>query len=230
MNYIWEVLLQGESQSLGMEEIHFAPSGVANPYREVFFGNINKVEISGEPIEVNAFYRFSHVFEALLREDMDANPELQETLFDILMHYLAILDLRSGLCRAEYYMQFLIEDVEGGLYGKRNAESLKSFRGKDKRLVAAELVRMYKTGSSMRLFARLLREIYPDSIVYLDTRGVRELLVYVGKKQTEVLTDQIALLCDLFVPADYSVKLFWEHHFGLIDIPETMEIGQIMMY
>jgi hypothetical protein len=179
---------------------------------------------------VNAFYRFSHVFEALLSEDMDAYTELQETMFDVLMHYLAILDLRSGLCRAEYYMQFLIEDVESGLYGKRNAESLKSFCGRDKRLVAAELVRMYKTGPSMRLFARLLREIYPDSIVYLDARGVRELLVYVGEKQTDVLTDQMTLLCDLFIPADYSVKLFWEYHFGLINVLETMEIGQIMMY
>ena len=230
MNYIWEVLLQGEEQGLAEESIHFVPSPVANPYREVFFGNINRADIDGASIEVNAYYRFSHVFEALLGESMDERTETRAALFDILMHFLAALDLRSGMCRAEYYMHFLIGDIEAGRYGRHNAERLKRFNSKDKRLVAAELVRMYKAGSSMRLFAKLLQAIFPGAIVYLDARGVRELLIYVGKKQTETLSEQMGLLCDMFVPADYSVKLFWEYHFGLIGVPETMEIGQIMMY
>jgi len=35
---------------------------------------------------------------------------------------------------------------------------------------------------------------------------------------------------DLFVPADYEVRLFWDKHFGLITVDETMEIGELVMY
>ena len=230
MNYMWEVILRCEEQDLNKEAIHFIPSMMANPYREIFFKDFNKSLLSGKPVDVNVYYRFGSIFGMLLIEEMDEHSELRTTLFDILAHYLSELDLRSGLCRAEYYAHFLREDIAAGVFGAKNAERLNCFNRREKRLVAAGLLRMYKVGASMLLFAQLLRVIYPNSITYLDTRGTRELLIYVGKKQTKELQSQLELLCDLFVPADYEVKLFWELHFGLIDTLETMEIGQIMMY
>ena len=230
MNYMWEALILAADQGLTKEDVRFTPARVANPYREVFFEDINSAVIGKTPIEVNAYYRFGTVLSSLLREEMDGYAEIRDVLFDILTHYLSELDLSSGLCRTEYYMRFLGEDVLVGLFGRANAERFGCFSRKERRLVMAELLRVYRVGTSMRLFAQLLRELYPNSIVYLDARDVRELLVYVGKKQTKALFGQLELLCDLFVPADYDVKLFWEYHFGLIGTPETMEIGQIMMY
>lgn len=230
MNYMWEVVLQGAEQGIGREDIRFAPSRLANPYREVFFKDINRISLDEESVEVNAYYRFGDIFGALLAEDMDKYPELQKKLFDILTHYLAELDLRQGLCRAEYYFKFLREDIEANLFGPKGGERLSCFGGRQRRLVLAGLLRMYKVGVSMRLLAQLLRELYPGSITYLDARGVRELLIYIGQKKTSALTAQVELICDLFVPADYDIKLFWDKHFGLIETDETMDIGNIMMF
>ncbi|MDR0491781.1 MAG: hypothetical protein LBH28_11110 [Oscillospiraceae bacterium] len=230
MNYMWEVLLQGEEQGLGREDIRFEPSRTANPYREVFFKDFNKPILTGGPIDVNAYYRYASVFGPLLDEGMDNHPELQSALFDILAHFLSELDLRSGLCQAEYYARFLREDIAAGLTGRDNAGRLGQFSRKQARLVAACWLRAHKVGTSMKLFAQLLRALYPNSIAYLDARGVRELLIYVGKIRTPELAAQLELLRDLFVPADYDVKLFWDMHFGLIDTEETMEIGNIMIY
>lgn len=230
MNYMWEILLQGEEQGLAKENLRFRPARTANPYREVFFKDFNKPILNREPIDVNAYYRFGAIFGPLLGEDMETYAELRAVLFDILAHFLSELDLRSGLCQAEYYAQFLREDIAANVFGQKNAKRLACFDRREKRLVTAGLLRMYKVGTSMRLFAQLLRELYPNSIVYLDARGVRELLVYVGTKQTPALLEQLELLCDMFVPADYDVKLFWELHFGLIDTLETMGIGNVMMY
>ena len=230
MNYMWEALLLGEEQGLSKDAVRFTPSRVANPYREVFFKDFNKPVINKEPIDVNVYYRYGNVFNSLLGEDMNVYPELQAVLFDVLAHFLSELDLRSGLCRAEYYARFLWEDIAAGIFGQENAERLKYFDRKEKKLMAAGLLRMYKVGASMRMFAQLLRELYPNSISYLDVRSERELLIYIGKKRTKKLYNQIDLLCDLFIPADYDVMLFWDKHFGLIGADETMEIGQIMMY
>ncbi|MCL2337663.1 MAG: hypothetical protein FWC60_09610 [Firmicutes bacterium] len=230
MNYMWEVLLEAEELGLTKEDIRFIPSPTANPYREIFFRDFNKPIIGQEPINVNAYYRYDLVFGPLLHEEMDEWPELQAVLFDIIAHYLSEADLRSGLCRAQYYACFLVDDIIAGLYGRQNAARLLSFNKKERHLVSAGLLRLYKVGSSIRLFAQLMRELYPDSIVYLDARGIRELLVYIGLKQTPARLSQLELLCDMFVPADYDVKLFWDLHFGLIGTDETMEIGSIMLF
>ena len=41
---------------------------------------------------------------------------------------------------------------------------------------------------------------------------------------------QIGFLMDLFVPLDISVQLFWDMHFGIISVEETMEPDDIMIY
>lgn len=173
---------------------------------------------------------YAAVFESLLEEDIDGHDELRSALFDILVHYLSELDLREGLCRAEYYAQFLREDIESGLFGTKNAAVLRFFSKSQERFVLAGLLRLYRVGPSMRLFAQLLRELYPGSIAYLNTCAGRELLIYIGKKKTAALAAQVDLLCDLFVPADYELRLFWDMHFGLIGVDETMEIGGMMMF
>ena len=230
MNYMWEALLQGAASGVKKEELRFFPSRTANPYREVIFNDFNAASFTGDPIETNAFYNYPAVFGKLLGEDMEDSAELQMQLFDILAHYLAELDLNQGLCRAVYYANFLRENIADGLYGQKNAKSLEHFSSAQSRVFLAELLRTYRTGSSMRMFAKMLRELYPDSITYLDTYKGRELLVYVGKKKTKALEAQLDLLCELFVPIDYDIKLFWDMHFGLIGTPETMEIGNVMMY
>ena len=106
-----------------------------------FFENVNVSDITGKPIEVNALYRYGSVFGALISEDMDYYPELRQTLFDILAHYLSGLDLRSGMCRDEYHARFLMEDIAAGIFGQENACCLKCFGRKEKRIVLS-LIRL----------------------------------------------------------------------------------------
>ena len=231
MNYMWHALLRGTWDGISKNDIHFIPTKVANPYREVFFSDVNKNEITkAEAIEVNALYRYASVFEQLINGALAEHEELRLKLFDILAHYISEMDLHEGLCHAVYYTKFLRGDIEHGLFGMKNAQAFEHFSSAQERIVLSGLLRTYQIGLSLKLFARLLRELYPNSIVYLDARDVREFLVYIGKKQTNELTEQVQLLCDLFIPADYDVHLFWDMHFGLIGVDETMEIGNFMMY
>jgi hypothetical protein len=226
---MWEAALRADDAGISRNTLRFCPSNTADPYREVIPEYLNE-RVLGESILVNPYYRYGSIFDALLGESTDAHPELREVLFDILAHYLTELDLREGLCRDEYYAGFLKEDIEAGICGRENAERLRRFPKRLLRFVLSGLLSLYRTGTSMPMFAGLLRTMYPHAIVYLDVRDVRELLIYAGEKKTPDLEAQLALLCDLFVPADYDIKLFWDRHFGLIGVDETMEIGEIMMY
>jgi hypothetical protein len=228
---MWEAaLLAADAYGLSLDDLRFCPARTADPYREVIPENLNQRAPDGESIVVNPHYRYGSIFTALLDERTDAHPELRDILFDILAHRLTELDLRSGLCRDEYRAGFLREDIEAGVYGRENAERLRRFPGSALRFVLSALLSLYRTGTSMSMFAGLLGTLYPHSVIYLDVRSVRELLIYVGKKKTPDLGAQLDLLCDLFVPADCDTELFWDMHFGLIGVDETMEIGGIMMY
>ena len=44
-----------------------------------------------------------------------------------------------------------------------------------------------------------------------------------------MLETQLDLLCDMFVPIDYEMKLFWDMHFGLIGVDATMKIDEIIV-
>ena len=231
MNYMWQALLRGVAGGVAKEDIPFIPSKIANPYREVFFSDVNKTEVvAGEPIEVNALYRYASVFEALIDARLVDHDELRLKLFDILAHYISELDLREGYCRAVYYAKFLREDILGGVFGEENAQGIDFFSPSEQRHVLSGLTKAYQSGMSLKLFAKLLRELYPNSITYLGKKERAEFLVYIGKKKTKELEAQVKLICDMLVPADYDVILFWEMHFGIIGIDETMEIGEIMMY
>ena len=230
MNYMWEALLQGEEQGIAKEDIWFTPARTANPYREVFFKDFNKSTLSGEPVDVNAYYRYGDILGLLLNEDIDCWPEIQSALFNLLAHYLSEMDLRSGLCRAEYYACFLREDIECGHFGPKYTEVLSSFPKAQERFVLFDLLKLYRVGPSLRVFAQLLRELYPRSIVYFDTCGRREILIYIGKAKNSVLEKQIDTLCDLFLPINLKIHIFWELHFGLIGVNETLEIGDVMIF
>ena len=92
------------------------------------------------------------------------------------------------------------------------------------------LLELYKNGASIALLTSLLQILYRNSIIYLDTTYKRELLIYIGKEKTRQLEKQIGFLMDLFVPLDISVQLFWDMHFGIISVEETMEPDDIMIY
>jgi hypothetical protein len=104
------------------------------------------------------------------------------------------------------------------------------FSTKQAQYVLNGLMRVYRVGTSVKLLAQLLRELYPNSITYFDSHKGCELLIYIGMKKTQRLAAQMDLICDLFIPADYEVKLFWDKHFGLISVDETMRIGEFVMY
>jgi len=231
MRYIWQILLNGQEQNIDEKDISFKPTTSANPYTEVSLENINQKLLDGKPIEVNAYYRLGYVYDRLLEENIFENDaSLRELLFDVLTHGLAWIDMRAGLCLHEYYGLFLKEDLIEGRFGKRYRSILEIFPHDKIRYVIDAMVALYQNGPSFNLLETVFRGLYKYSILYLDIRKQRELLIYIGQKKTPQLERQVEFLTALFVPFDDIVHLFWDKHFGIIGVDETMQIGEFEIY
>jgi len=229
MTYLWELLLRAEEQDFPREKIHFRQTKTPSPYMEVAYEELNREHLDENPVEVNAYYRFSAIFDCLL-DGLEEYPEFRECLYDILMQYVAEINIREGLCKNEYFGLFLRKDAKDGKFGKQFKEVFQAFARHQIRFVVENMVRLYRLGPSFALIRSVLRQLYPKSIIYLDKVDQRELLIYIGKKETPELKKQVDFLLALFVPFDYKVHLFWDAHFGIINVIETLDLDEFVIY
>ena len=146
MTYIWEILLQADEQNISRKNLRFKQVDSPSPYMEVAYEELNRNFIDEEPIDINAYYRFSSIFDYVLDDSMNVYPELSSTLYDIIMHYVAEINMREGLCKKEYYGLFLKNDVQTNKFGIEYNEVFKTFPRKQVRFVIESMVRLYEIG------------------------------------------------------------------------------------
>ena len=53
--------------------------------------------------------------------------------------------------------------------------------------------------------------------------------LYVGKKETEEERKRVSFLTDTFLPVNEEVKVFYDSHFGVMDLEETMVMDRVML-
>lgn len=230
MNYTWEVAIKADKNNIKRENLKYIPVNNGSPYMEVAFENINARNIEEQEIEVNPLYRFQNIFMELFDINLEEYRQMREYFFDIFIQYINQVDLRQGYSKKEYYYKFILIEFLNKVYSKQSIETLKLFNKDEVYSIFTFIVRLYNCGSSIFLFRQIMRSLYPKSIVYESNDYFREYLIYVGKKETEEELRKINFIMGIFLPINFKVHLFWEKHFGIIDVAETMEIEEIALF
>ncbi len=229
MNYVWEVLLAARETEIKEAGLRFNPEREPSPYVEVSFADMNTTELQEAGVGVNPLYRFSYIFSEVFSPNIHMYEEARTLFLDIFMHYIARADLLSGLHRQEYYLWFLREELQGNIYGERAAQAFALFGRKAQRKIAAALLSLYRSGHGKAIFRELVTELYEDAIVYEGRDRAEALYLYVGKRETEEERKRVGFLTDTFLPVNEDVKVFYDSHFGIMDLAETMVLGRIAL-
>lgn len=228
MNYLWEILLQAKAQGMAEEDIQFRQARSYSPYIELAeeFLNITRLE---EPclVELNPNYRFQKVFQELFHPDVTDYPALRGGLFQLLIHQIGENDIRAGMTREEYYKKMLGRAFADGDYGAGKKEAYALFQGSEREILLEGLLTMYREGDSIELFRRVMTALIPRCIVYGSNDNPYEILIYVGRRQTEMLEKKVQFVIALFLNIRYQPELYYEYHFGIIGMEETMQVGEI---
>lgn len=231
MNYLWEILLQAKEQGIGEENIRFCPARSYSPYMELAeeYLNISRLE---EPcqVEINPNYRFHKVFKELFHPDVAEYPALRKGLFQLLLHQLGENDIRAGMTREEYYKKLLGTAFMRGDYGTDNAETYRLFQGQERETLLEGLLTLYREGDSITLFRHMMTALIPRCIVYGSNDDPYELLVYIGGKKKDVLERKVQFVLKQFMNIRYRAELYYEYHFGIIGMEETMQVDEIAIY
>jgi hypothetical protein len=224
MNFIWETFLTEEINAVFKQARDFSP------YYEVPPSSAQNKKQS--VIEFNSLYRFEAIFTNLFQEESENYnyTEVKEKVFDIVVHYLIMIDSREGISRKELWIQILIHKLKKGCYGKAVADIFSRLSQKEQHMIAYYLLLQYQIGASGKLFGEVITTFFKATTLYRNKKNRKELLLYIGQTKTEQLGELVQLMDKLFLPLKYSMRVFWNKHFGIIGYNESMELGCIEIF
>ena len=230
MNYIWEILLKADEENIPRDNIKFVQAQICSPYMEIAFNELNSTLLpENNVIEVNEYYRFYEIFKDLFNINFTESTELREVLLDILLHYLGELDLKQGLNKTEIYKKFLYKDILNNVFGKKLARNIKDFTKEERDSLLNSFIILYKTGTSLQLFKKVIKGIFKKSIVYSNKEKPKNIYIYLSEVKQKELESKINVILETFLPINMKPLIFWDKHFGIIGLENTMKINETVM-
>ncbi|TDX58975.1 iron-dependent peroxidase [Orenia marismortui] len=229
MDYIWDVLVKAKNEEIDLKEISFKLASSYSPYMELSNEELNFNEISGG-IEINPYYRFSEIFKDLFNPNYSEYQELREVLLDIIVHFLGQIDLQQGMDKIEYHKSFIYDEIKTGYFGARVKEGIKFFNPYEINILLRNFYKFYLSGDYIYYLKDTTKKIFEGSILYLNQEGINEILAYINDYSNEENLMKLKVIEDLFLPINFKLTTYWENHFGVIDVEETMQVGKISIY
>ena len=230
MNFTWDIVLNAKRHGTDETELFFRPAKNRSPWYEQSFPVLNETKAEGPDIEYNPLYRFDAMFHDLLREDFTESPVFQDYLFDAVSHLLVQVDLHHGLTKRAFYVRRLMLEMEQGRFGPSIAAHLHAVVPDKRERLSSLALTQLQTGSSLLLFRKAVVLLFPDALLYQERYDPKQMLLFIADKKDERLDHHTRLVEELFLPVSHRLRVFWEHHFGVIGVDATMHTDNIEIY
>ena len=231
MRELWEIVLEAKKELIPLKNLRFVHEGKGSAYMELSLPFMNQEELQGEKvIGVNTYCRFYSIFKHMYQPDQKEFLYLRNSLTNLILHLLAENDARRGMTKEEYYKKLLIRDIQSGVFGKEAIQVFAHMEKEEQDKLMSGWLRSYRTGSSLAIFIDMVHSLIDNSIVYHNNDFPEELLVYTSSKTTDELEQRLQFLIELFLDIQYRVEIYYEYHFGIIGMEDTMQIDEIALY
>ncbi len=219
MKELWRRVAEGK------ENIRFRQASSYSPYCE--FSDSGIEEMQGVTrLSVNAFYRYAPIMEPLFASK-ELTKEQREWIFDIYMHYLTELEYRKGATIQELEIRDIQSKLCNGIYKEAVRMAYELLDQEQRYYVSHMLQCQQRTRESVEKCADVLVTVLRDGIVYKNENNEKQLMLYINKRENEQDKAVIDMVCDLFLPLGYELRVFWENHFAVIGETQTMRLDEI---
>lgn len=229
MNYIWDLLIQAEEEGFLTKDIYFHLANIYSPYMELSPQLLNS-QVIEQHVEVNPYHRYFTIFKDLFHPDHTTDEDFRDALLDITLHFLAEIDRMQGMNKKEYYIRFMLRDIKANVFGKLACDKINNFTKKEQEMIALNMLKLYQTGEELQLLKDTLKNIFRNCFIYVKSEERDELLLYIYQKQTIENINKVQLIEEIFLPIGFHMEVYWQYHFGIIDVEETMKLDRIALY
>ncbi|MCL2151753.1 MAG: hypothetical protein FWH57_02160 [Oscillospiraceae bacterium] len=182
-----------------------------------------KLEDKLARVDVNPYHRFTSIFTNILHPDRHDHNDL--IVCDIMTHMLAHIDRICGMCRHDFRILIVINEIEKGCYGD-SREVFSLFSTLEKRALAEGLIMLYNTYNSLRSLDTLFNVILTDFEVRL--RDNVEVVFYNPYGFDEREDKMLKFIIKLFLPIDFPYVIHWQYTYGSVDCDESMMLERFV--
>lgn len=180
---------------------------------------------------INPLPRFADIFHNWLKQrDLWANQnEKMQELSNFLLHFLAQIDLVSGISSTLIFEDELERALLNGNYGE-NIGKLFCNLTRERQLTVIDFLRRQENSKGRKLYFReALKEIFPCAKIYFYNP---DKIFLICLPQEENITDSncVSLLVNLFLDVTDKWQIYWRHPFGIIEQEHTMRINGMRIY
>lgn len=211
MRYIW--------QNYDEENNFYVEKKPLSPYLEV--GNFDEKNIGVNPVP-----RFYKIFSPIYEEKSDKNFGAIE---NCLLHYLAQLDLKSGIHLTSIYERKLDRDIRKNFFGKKAKEIYLSLTEKERRIFLIYLQRHESAKGLKNFFFDAVLQFFSETKFYFH-EWEKKFLFCIPQLQTEHNEKILELLIFFLFDMGAEYEIFWNCHFGIIGESETMRLDEVVIY
>lgn len=223
-NQIWAPYLSMLQREGDLCRLHYiVKNNRVSPYLELqaesLHGN-GTYEDGFARLDVNPYVRFFPIFDPLLTPDDLGYEEFDQALSDIILHELADLDIKLGMCRHDFHIRLLIRDLEQGVYG--GTAELAAFTRMEKRVIAEYLLCFYETADGAYCISEVVHALMPICEVYI--REGEEFVFYMRQPYEKKEEHRILFFIRLFLPFTSIHTIHWTQTYGVLGYEETMQM------
>lgn len=211
MRYIW--------QNYDAQNNFYVEEKPLSPYLEV--GNFDEKNIGVNPVP-----RFYTIFSPLYENNREKNFAPLE---NCLLHYLAQLDLKSGLHLTSLFERRLDREIRENVFGSRAKEIYLSLEENERRIFLIYLQRHEAAQGLKTFFFEATLQFFPQTKFYFH-EWEEKFLFCVPQRKTERNEKLMELLIFLLFDMGAEYEIFWNCNFGIIGESETMKLDEMVIY
>lgn len=124
--------------------------------------------------------------------------------------------------------KYLAAELADNVLSDKCRQEWELFDSKEQEYIMAQLIELYDRGDNMTTFRNCISHIFPESFMYLHKKV--SILLYPGIGKSRLVQRKIDAIIHIFLPIGTNVEIFWEKHFGVIGVEETMQLDEIELY
>jgi hypothetical protein len=177
-------------------------------------------------MESDTEYRHWEDGECAKEFDGGGVSQFNGALSDIILHFLADIDLKSGMTVKEYYIKFIKNEMADGIFG--DGEVFKLFGSEEKRCIAHEVLNLYISGNYTACAEKVLKKVFPYSSVSVRDDN-KEIIFYLREKRGGESEKKAEFIKKLFVPVNAAVAVHWEYTYGIVSEPDSIALEEFVI-
>ena len=147
------------------------------------------------------------------------------------INYLQELDFVSGTTVIDVICEKISEDIKKGILGISLKKYFLLLNSEEQQYIALLIYNeKINNVNCMKNFRLGIKYFFIDSLIYRQRSEKNKIIVYINKPKNRSNIAKIKTLELLCLELGMELKVFWENHFGVVNVDETAKIDEIAVF